>query len=56
MVIYRSAVERVFGTLKRSYGYTRVRYKGLLKKALHFSLLCFAFNLKKMNQLTMEGV
>ncbi|MBF0465702.1 MAG: IS5 family transposase [Nitrospirae bacterium] len=53
---YRSAVERVFGTLKRSYGYTRVRYIGLLKNALHFSLLCLAFNLKKMNQLTMAEV
>ena len=31
----RSAVERVFGTLKRSYAYTKVRYIGLIKNSLH---------------------
>ena len=25
----RALVEKVFGTLKRSYGYQRVRYRGL---------------------------
>lgn len=47
----RAAVERVFGTFKRSYAYTKVRYIGLIKNALQFNLLCFAFNLKKINQL-----
>jgi IS5 family transposase len=43
----RSAVERVFGTLKRSYGYRRVRYRGLEPNLLHLRLLCIAFNLRK---------
>jgi IS5 family transposase len=43
----RSAVERVFGTWKRSYGYRRVRYRGLEENLLHLRLLCIAFNLRK---------
>lgn len=43
----RSAVERVFGTLKRTYGWTRVRYRGLAKNASHFFLLCTAMNLRR---------
>jgi IS5 family transposase len=43
----RVNVERTFGTLKRSYGYQRVRYKGLLRNAAHLQLLCIAFNLKR---------
>ena len=30
----RARVEKVFGTLKRSYGYTRVRYRGLGRNAV----------------------
>ena len=30
----RSAVEKVFGTLKRSYKYHRVRYQGLERNAI----------------------
>ena len=48
----RSAVERVFGTLKRSYGWTRVRYRGLAKNASHFFLLCIALNLRRALVLT----
>lgn len=48
----RSAVERVFGTLKRSYGWTRVRYRGLAKNASHFFLLCTALNLRRALALT----
>lgn len=43
----RAAVERVFGTWKRSYGYRRVRYRGLSANLLQLRLLCIAFNLRK---------
>jgi IS5 family transposase len=43
----RAAVERVFGTLKRSYGYRRVRYHGLAANLLQLRFLCIAFNLRK---------
>jgi len=43
----RSAVERVFGTLKRTYRWSRVRYRGLAKNASHFFLLCTAMNLRR---------
>lgn len=48
----RAAVERVFGTFKRSYGYTRVRYRGLEANLLQLRLLCIAFNLRKADALT----
>ncbi len=48
----RSAVERVFATLKRTYGWTRVRYRGLAKNASHFFLLCTAMNLRRAMVLT----
>ena len=43
----RAAVERTFGTLKRTYGYRRVRYRGLEANRIQFRLLCIAFNLRK---------
>lgn len=43
----RSAVERVFGTLKRSYHYRRVRYRGLAANLLELRMLCIAFNMRK---------
>jgi IS5 family transposase len=43
----RSAVERVFGLMKRGYGYRRVRYLGLAANSLHFAMLCIAVNLKR---------
>lgn len=43
----RAAVERVFGTLKRSYGYRRVRYRGLKANRVQLHLLCIAYNLRK---------
>jgi transposase, IS5 family len=43
----RSAVERVFGTFKRGYGYHRVRYRCLRANQLQLRLLCIAFNLRK---------
>lgn len=47
----RSPVERVFGTLKRSYGFRRAAYVGLERTRNQGLLLCLAFNLRKMTQL-----
>lgn len=43
----RSAIERIFGTFKRGYGYRRVRYRGLEANLLQLRFLCIAFNLRK---------
>jgi IS5 family transposase len=48
----RAAVERVFGTLKRSYGYTRVRYRGLAANLLQLRFLCIAYNIRRAQALT----
>jgi IS5 family transposase len=48
----RSAVERVFGTFKRTYGYRRVRYRSLQANLLQLRLLCIAFNLRRADALT----
>jgi IS5 family transposase len=47
----RAAVERVFGTLKRSYGYTHVRYRGLCANATQLRLLVLAYNLRRADRL-----
>lgn len=47
LVPIRSAIERVFGTLKRRYRWTRVRYRGLARNATHLDLLCLALNLRR---------
>lgn len=52
LVPIRCAIERVFGTLKRSYGWTRVRYRGLARNAAHLDLLCLAVNLRRLDVLT----
>lgn len=51
LVPIRSAIERVFGTLKRSYGWVRVRYRGLARNAAHLDLLCLALNLRRLDVL-----
>lgn len=43
----RRKVEHVFGTLKRSYGYVRVRYYSLERNATQLSLLAVALNLRR---------
>ncbi len=43
----RGRVETTFAVLKRSYGYTRVRYLGLAKNQSHLHLLCIALNLRR---------
>ena len=47
----RSPVERVFGTLKGSYGFRGAAYVGLERTRNQGLLLCRAFNLRKMTQL-----
>ena len=48
----RRQVERIFGTLKRSYGYTRVRYYSLAANETHLHLLATALNLRRAEVLT----
>lgn len=47
----RSHIERVFGTLKRSYRYRRARYLGLRKNQLQLTLMCMGYNLRRMRKL-----
>jgi IS5 family transposase len=48
----RSAIERTFGTWKRCYGYTRVRYRSLARNHTQLQLLSIAFNLRRAIALT----
>lgn len=43
----RSGVERGFATMKRYYGYQRVRYIGLARNRCHLNLMCAAINLRR---------
>jgi len=45
-------VEAVFGTLKRSYGLTRMRYFSGPRNLVAYLLACMAFNLKRSHALT----
>lgn len=47
----RRVVEPVFGTLKRSYGFHRMRYFNRLRNDVAFGLACMAFNLKRWHAL-----
>lgn len=47
----RCPVERVFGTLKRSYRYSRARYLGLRKNSLQLTIMSMAYNLRRMEKL-----
>jgi IS5 family transposase len=44
----RAPVEQVFASLKRGYGWARVRYRGLARNAVHLALLCTALNLRRL--------
>ena len=44
-------IEPAFGTLKRSYGWRRVRYRGLVRNGAHLQLLCIALNLRRAERL-----
>jgi IS5 family transposase len=43
----RSAVEHIFGTLKRIYQYRRCRYGGLWRNRSHLFALCICYNLRR---------
>ena len=43
----RYRVEQGIGTLKRGYGFSRMRYTGLTKGTMEFILTAITFNLKK---------
>jgi IS5 family transposase len=43
----RAAVEHLFATMKRGYGYRRVRYFSLARNALQLELICVAMNLRR---------
>jgi len=48
---FRCPVERIFGTLKRTYRYCRARYLGLRKNQLQLTMMCMAYNLRRMRKL-----
>jgi IS5 family transposase len=43
----RAGVERLFGTMKRAYGYRQVRYLGLARNDVQLQALCAAINLRR---------
>ncbi|MFO1125337.1 MAG: transposase [Methylocystis sp.] len=43
----RAAVEGVFATLKRWFGYARVRYCGMCRNESHLQLLGLAYNMQR---------
>jgi transposase, IS5 family len=43
----RAGVERLFATMKRAYGYRRVRYLGLARNEVQLQVLCSAINLRR---------
>jgi IS5 family transposase len=47
----RCQVERLFGLMKRSYGYHRVRYRGLDRNRAQLLLMCMAINLRRADRL-----
>ena len=47
----RCPVERIFGTLKRSYCYSRARYLGLKKNSLQLTMMSMAYNFRRMEKL-----
>lgn len=42
----RKKIEKTFGTFKRWYGYTKVRYIGLKRNSVQMFFVCMCFNLK----------
>lgn len=45
--LVRRTVEKVFGTLKRSYGFARMPYFNAARNRVAATLACFAFNLRR---------
>ena len=50
----RYKVERLFGTLKRKYNYSRARYLGIAKVELEFFLVSIAFNIRKVMRMIID--
>ncbi|MGE5502255.1 MAG: IS5 family transposase [Ignavibacteriales bacterium] len=48
----RAPVEQIFARLKRALGWTRARYRGLLRNATHLLMMCTALNLRRLAALT----
>jgi IS5 family transposase len=48
----RCGVERTFGTMKRTYKYRVVRYRGLIKNQSHLYLLSLSINMRRYAKLT----
>lgn len=48
----RRPVEKVFGTLKRSYGLARMPYFNQARNTAAFALACFAYNLRRLHALS----
>jgi len=44
---HRYVIERTFGSLKRSYGWSRSRYMGLNKTTCYLYIRCLAYNIKR---------
>ena len=51
----RAQVEKVFGTLKRTYRYRRVRYRGLARNGVELWFKLLAYNLRKADQLVLNS-
>ena len=51
----RARVEKVFGTLKRTYRYSRVRYIGLERNTTEMWLKCMAYNLRRADRIGLAG-
>lgn len=49
--LVRRTVEKVFGTVKRSYGFARMRYFNAARNRVAAVLTCFAFNLRRSRRL-----
>lgn len=47
----RCQVERMFGLMKRSYGYRRVRYRSLQRNRAQLLLMCMAINPRRADHL-----
>jgi IS5 family transposase len=43
----RCRIEKIFGTWKRSYGFRRMRWRGIVKARLQTHLTAIAYNLKR---------
>ena len=43
----RAGVERLFATMKRAYGYRRVRYLGLARNDVQLQTMCAAINMRR---------